>query len=184
MQKITQRIPLRFKVLVIPIVLLTVIATAGFEMMRADVAEAVSATVKAEVEIEAEEVSIVNALLAEAKNYLGTPYNYGGKSPAGFDCSGFTYFIFDKFDIEIPRSSRNQVSAGNEVPYEEAQPGDLIVFTGTDASTGRAGHVGIVVENEGGISFIHSSSNGGVKVSEVEGTGYQKRFLQVRRVIE
>ena len=124
-------------------------------------------------------------LLDEAYKHLGTPYKAAGKTPAGFDCSGFTYYVFRQFDIQLPRSSKGQINAGVEVPIEEAQQGDLIIFTGTDHSTGLPGHVGIVVTNNAGdISFIHSSSsrkNNGIIVTEMNDY-YRKRFLQVRRV--
>ncbi len=70
------------------------------------------------------------------------------------------------------------------VSRQEAQPGDLVIFTGTNASVREPGHVGIVVSQPGSvISFVHASSNGGVKVSEVEGTRYDVRFLEIRRVL-
>lgn len=79
-----------------------------------------------------------------------------------------------------------QSTDGYSVPKEEARKGDLIVFTGTNPRVRTPGHVGIVLSDAGEepISFVHASSNGGVKVSEVETTGYNDRFLQVRRVLE
>ncbi|WP_025605894.1 C40 family peptidase [Pontibacter actiniarum] len=119
-----------------------------------------------------------------AMSLLGSPYVYAGISQNGFDCSGFTTHVFQEYDVAIPHSSRMQAEEGREVPREQAKPGDLVIFTGTNPDLRRPGHVGIVISQPGDtISFVHSSSNGGVKVSQVEGSRYNLRFLEVRRVL-
>ncbi|MEX0968312.1 MAG: C40 family peptidase [Bacteroidia bacterium] len=129
-----------------------------------------------------------DSIIAYAETFLGTGYLYGSSNRKGFDCSGFTHFIYNEFDITIPRSSKYQAGAGVPVPYSEARKGDLIIFTGTNAQVRQPGHVGIVVSRtDTQLTFIHASSSqkeSGVKISEVEGTGYKDRFLEVRRVIE
>ena len=75
-----------------------------------------------------------NAIVDIAFRYVGTPYVYGGASPAGFDCSGFTWYVFQQVGINIPRSSGAQASAGTVVSAAEARPGDLVWWPG---------HVGI-----------------------------------------
>ncbi|WP_230976506.1 C40 family peptidase [Georgenia wutianyii] len=75
-----------------------------------------------------------NAIVDIAFRYVGTPYVYGGSSPAGFDCSGFTWYVFQQVGINIPRSSGAQASAGTVVSAAEARPGDLVWWPG---------HVGI-----------------------------------------
>ncbi|WP_299708352.1 C40 family peptidase [uncultured Pontibacter sp.] len=125
-----------------------------------------------------------DTLIAYALSLIGTPYVYGGTTSGGFDCSGFTSHVFQEFDVPITRSSTTQSQDGIPVDREEARPGDLVVFTGTNPDVREPGHVGIVISEPGDvISFVHSSSNGGVKVSQVEGTGYEIRFLGIRRVI-
>ncbi|GAB3815869.1 hypothetical protein GCM10028895_10490 [Pontibacter rugosus] len=105
-------------------------------------------------------------------------------SKTGFDCSGFTTFIFDKYNFKIPHSSRLQAQEGQQVLRAKSRPGDLVIFTGTNPSVRRPGHVGIVISEPGDtIEFVHASSNGGVKISKVEGTRYDTRFLEVRRVL-
>ncbi|MEZ4884523.1 MAG: NlpC/P60 family protein [Chitinophagales bacterium] len=131
----------------------------------------------------------VNDLLEFAEKHLGTPYHYGGYSPKGFDCSGFTYYCYQQQGIQIPRSSREQINAGIEIPYEQAREGDLIVFTGTNVKKREPGHVGIVISNNSeGLTFIHASSSkkrNGVVYNTIpveEESFYKDRFLQIRRV--
>lgn len=123
-------------------------------------------------------------LIAYAVSLIGSPYIYGGTSSRGFDCSGFTSHVFQEFGIPVTRSSTTQSQDGIPVEREEAQAGDLVVFTGTNPGVREPGHVGIVISEPGDtITFVHSSSNGGVKISQVEGTGYERRFLGIRRVM-
>jgi cell wall-associated NlpC family hydrolase len=125
-----------------------------------------------------------DSLIAYALSLIGSPYVYGGTSNNGFDCSGFTSHVFQEFGVPVTRSSTTQSQDGEPVDRDEAQPGDLVVFTGTNPNVREPGHVGIVISEPGDtITFVHSSSNGGVKISQVEGSGYEKRFLGIRRVM-
>lgn len=65
-----------------------------------------------------------------AFRYVGTPYAYGGASPSGFDCSGFTWYVFQQAGISIPRSSSAQRNAGTHISASEARPGDLVWWPG------------------------------------------------------
>ncbi|WP_454860020.1 C40 family peptidase [Promicromonospora soli] len=67
-----------------------------------------------------------SAVVSVAMRYLGVPYLWGGSTPAGFDCSGFTSYVFAQVGINLPRTSSEQRYAGTEVPMSQAQPGDLL----------------------------------------------------------
>ncbi|MCL1799835.1 MAG: C40 family peptidase [Promicromonosporaceae bacterium] len=92
--------------------------------------------------------AVGNEVLEIAARYVGSPYRWGGTSPAGFDCSGFTQYVFGQLGINLPRSSGAQRHAGTVVSREEAQPGDLVWWPG---------HVGIFAE---GNTFIDSAGPG------------------------
>ncbi len=118
-------------------------------------------------------------IIAYAKQYLGYKYTSGGATPArGFDCSGFTTYIFKHFGISLSRTSKGQGSNGIQVSQGELQVGDIICFSASRGSK-SIGHVGIYV---GGGKFIHSAnSRQGVIISNVSGDGYY--FVIARRVI-
>ncbi|GAB2871467.1 hypothetical protein GCM10027044_37160 [Hymenobacter ruber] len=119
----------------------------------------------------------------------GTPYVYAGTSPlTGFDCSGFIMYTFAHFGVPVPHSTALLIDVGRPVARAEAQPGDIVVFTGTAATSTTPGHAGIVISNRGELPlrFVHASSSRRepfVKVSQVENSDYERRFMQVRRVL-
>lgn len=126
-------------------------------------------------------------VVAFAQTLKGIPYQYASCTPeSGFDCSGFVYYVFKHFNMEVPRSSRDFTNIGKEVDRREAKPGDLILFTGTDSSVREVGHMGIVVNNTGdSLNFIHSSSGqaNGVTMTPLN-RYYQGRFMKVIRVFQ
>ena len=109
-----------------------------------------------------------NAIVDYAYKFLGTPYQWGGTTPSGFDCSGFTQYVFkNAAGVSLPRTTYDQINVGVAVSYNDLQPGDL-VFPHT-------GHVGIYV---GGGQMIHAPSTGDVvKVSSVY------KFYTARRIL-
>ncbi|MDO7852159.1 C40 family peptidase [Hymenobacter convexus] len=119
----------------------------------------------------------------------GTPYVYAGTSPlTGFDCSGFIMYTFAHFGVAVPHSTALLIDVGQPVARAEAQPGDIVVFTGTASTSTTPGHAGIVISRRGEVPlrFVHASSSRRehyVKVSQVEDSDYERRFLQVRRVL-
>ena len=107
---------------------------------------------------------------------------------AGSIVRGFLKFVYGHFGLDVPHSTALLISTGRPVPRAEARPGDLVVFTGTAKTSVTPGHAGIVVSAGpgGALRFVHSSSarrESGVKVSQVEGSDYERRFLEVRRVL-
>jgi len=120
-----------------------------------------------------------------AQTLIGIPYKYASTDPGqGFDCSGFITYVFNHFDIGVPRSSVEFTNVPFEVPLKEAKPGDLILFTGTDSTIRMVGHMGIIVSHDiDKISFIHSSSGKayGVTITPLNDY-YMGRFVKLIRV--
>ncbi len=121
-----------------------------------------------------------------ARKYLGTPYVYGSKGPRSFDCSGFTSYIFRKFDIKLSPDSRAQATQGRRVSVQDIRPGDLLFFSGR-AGGSRVGHVAMAVDvnDDGSIKFIHASTRKGVTYNNYPNDAYYRQhFLHARRVLE
>jgi cell wall-associated NlpC family hydrolase len=128
------------------------------------------------------------SLVEFARSLIGTKYCYGSCTPrSGLDCSGFVHYVFAQSGLMLPRSSYLMADTGVEIDLNDCKKGDLIFFTGTDASSKKVGHVGIIITDKGEpIEFIHSSSgskNNGVIITGMNSAHYQKRFLKVKRVL-
>lgn len=120
-----------------------------------------------------------------SKTLIGVPYKYASTDPKnGFDCSGFITYVFNNFGIIVPRSSIDFTEVGKEVVMEQAKPGDLVLFTGTDSTERFVGHMGIVVTNDKGqISFIHSTSGKAYGVTITPLNSYYKgRYMKTIRI--
>ena len=116
-----------------------------------------------------------SAIVKSAKKYIGTPYRYGGKSPAGFDCSGFTGFIRKEHGISLGANSRIQAKQVQKIPLRKAKPGDLIFFS----NRGKINHVAIVQSKQKGELFvIHSTSSSGVRVDEIMKSKYWRKRIK------
>ena len=119
-------------------------------------------------------------IVAAAKQYLGTRYVYGGSSPSGFDCSGFTMYIYGKFGYSLPHSATSQWQSGLGTKIwgiNALQAGDLVFFCDPSRSNGKAcSHAGIYIGNG---QFIHSSSSssGGVIISDLTSGYYNNYFV-------
>ena len=105
-------------------------------------------------------------------------------SPRGFDCSGFTSYVFKRFGIELDRSSRGQIFDGVRVKKNDLQPGDLVFFQG-HSGRGGVGHVGIVtkVNDDNTFHFIHSACSSGVTESKNTESYYSRRYVGACRVL-
>lgn len=98
-----------------------------------------------------------------AIEYLNTPYLWGGKSPFGIDCSGFTQIVYRFFAINLPRDAYQQAELGLTIEFDEKLPGDLAFFSNEN---GKIIHVGIVLENN---QIIHAS--GQVRIDTITASG-------------
>jgi peptidoglycan DL-endopeptidase CwlO len=112
-------------------------------------------------------------VVAIAMRYLGVPYRWGGASPStGFDCSGFTMYVYAQVGIALPHYTGSQYAMGVPVPRSQLQPGDLVFFDGL-------GHEGLYVGNN---QFIHAPHTGDVvKISSISGW-YASTYVGARRV--
>jgi cell wall-associated NlpC family hydrolase len=109
---------------------------------------------------------------------IGIDYDYGGTSTSGFDCSGFTGYVFKKLGLDLPRSSRDQFVIGKKVAREDLRAGDLVFFNTNGKSVS---HVGIYVGNN---KFAHSSTSKGVTITCLSDSYYVDRYLGARRVMD
>ncbi len=131
--------------------------------------------------------SLEDSIVMVAKSQLGVKYKWAtSQENVSFDCTGFTSYVYQKNNITVPRTSKNYIYVGEEIPLQECKKGDCIIFSGTKPGDKTPGHVGIVIENnENGLKFIHCSSSKkhfGVVITDYYSSGYPKRFLSVRRI--
>ena len=118
------------------------------------------------------------AIAALARSFIGTPYRNGGTDPGGFDCSGFTQYVFAQFGTALPRAVQEQATAGDRVDRHDLRAGDLVFF----AIDGRTvSHVGSAV---GADRFVHAPSSRGSVREESLGVAYwRERYATARRVV-
>ncbi|WP_340020711.1 C40 family peptidase [Paenibacillus sp. FSL K6-1096] len=108
---------------------------------------------------------------------IGTKYVSGGTTTNGFDCSGFTMYVFDKIGINLPHQSGSQYQMGSAVSRDELRAGDLVFFN----TNGRGvSHVGIYV---GDGDFAHASSSRGVTISSLSDSYYVNRYIGAKRIM-
>lgn len=120
------------------------------------------------------------SILRTARSLIGAPYKWGGDHPKkGFDCSGFTWFIYRQHGVNIPRVSWQQFGVGRTISYADLRPGDLMFYK-IDKS-GKSLHVGILTDRG---TFIHAPSSGkSVMESSLNNTWWRDRYIGARRVL-
>jgi cell wall-associated NlpC family hydrolase len=119
-----------------------------------------------------------NALVDTALALLGTPYRDGGSDPDGFDCSGFTQWVYARNGFALPRETREQFRRGVAIRPEDVVAGDLVFFTTVAPG---ASHVAIALDAD---RFVHApSSRGVVRVERRSSAYWQRRFIGARRVV-
>lgn len=133
--------------------------------------------------------SLRDSIITEATRHIGKKYQYAGKGPKRFDCSGFTGYVFRQFGYELYASSASQYLQGEKTKLENARKGDLIFFKGSNSKSKGVGHVGIIYDvNPDGknttLQFIHASVNKGITIDNYpESDYYRIRFIGIRRII-
>lgn len=124
----------------------------------------------------------VDAVIAYSKSFLGTPYVFGGDSPSdgGFDCSGFTKYVYGNYGYSLNRLSKDQALNGTYVARSDLQPGDLIFYS--FEGNGVISHVGIYLGNG---QMINSPKTGDVvKITNVTTSYWTSRYVTARRIIK
>lgn len=119
-------------------------------------------------------INIINT----AKKFIGGKYVFGGSTPAGFDCSGFTQYVYKQVGVNIPRATTSQATAGTRLSKSELQPGDLLIFS----NTYKAGpsHAGIYL---GDGQFVHAANpSKGIRLDNINSGYYNGKFSYGRRV--
>ncbi len=117
-----------------------------------------------------------SSVVATARQYVGCKYVYGGTTPSGFDCSGFTSYVYKKFGVNLSRTAAGQYGNGTAVSRSQLQPGDLVMF-------GKSGisHVAIYA---GGGTIVHAAnSKSGVRTDSLNSRYYNKNYVGARRVL-
>ncbi len=117
-----------------------------------------------------------NTVVATAQQYIGCKYVYGGTSPSGFDCSGFTSYVYKAHGVSLSRTAAGQYGNGVAVSRSDLKPGDLVMF-------GKSGitHVAIYV---GGGKIVHAAnSSRGVTTDTINSGYYNKNYVGARRVM-
>ncbi|WFD11067.1 C40 family peptidase [Tepidibacter hydrothermalis] len=122
--------------------------------------------------------SIKNNVIDFSKKYLNVPYVWGGNTPKGFDCSGFTKYVMKHFGIDINRVSKDQAKNGKFIPKKELKTGDLVFF---DTKGNGVSHVGMYIGDD---KFIHASSKyKKVVISPLNEGYYSETYVTGRRVL-
>lgn len=120
---------------------------------------------------------IETRILEEYRQWQGTRHRLGGTGSKGIDCSGFVREVYrDVFNIDLPRTTKEQVKRGKSVAFSELQPGDLVFFKPPTYPR----HVGIFLSKS---EFVHASKNNGVTVSKIDANYWGKYFWTARRIL-
>ena len=127
-----------------------------------------------------EAMELKGQIVSLSKKYQGVPYVYGGTTPKGFDCSGFTQYVFREAGISINRTAKTQLQNTVIISKEDLQPGDLVIFSNTGSDGGFASHTSIYIGNG---KIIHASSTKGIVIADLNASYFVQHYQCARRVI-
>jgi cell wall-associated NlpC family hydrolase len=116
-----------------------------------------------------------DAMVQYAVSLLGRPYKSAGKGPDAFDCSGFVYYVYKRFDINLPYTTDDLVRVGSQVPRENVLAGDLVIF-----NVKKSYHIGIMMNQS---EFVHASSSKGVAIGNIDSFYWRRGLSHFRRVL-
>jgi cell wall-associated NlpC family hydrolase len=141
-------------------------------------------TVDTSISSQSSESSLLAAQMVNfSKQYIGTPYVYGGTSlTSGVDCSGFTMSVYKAFGVNINRTSRDQYTQGTTVAFDELLPGDLVFFN--TGGNSQISHVGMYI---GDNKYIHSTDGGnvnGVMISDITSNYARSTYVGAKRILQ
>ncbi len=126
----------------------------------------------------------VSAVISTAKSYLGTPYQWGGNTKSGIDCSGLIHHSYKTIGIKLPRTAKEQSKVGQKKGWQGIKPGDVVYFK-FKSKKGKWWHSGMITSvSSDQIKFIHASSSRGVVESNLMSDYYKKNVKNFRRVIK
>lgn len=124
------------------------------------------------------DASQASALIATAKKYIGVPYQFGGTTPKGFDCSGYLQYVFAKHGMQIPRLADEQYYLGTPTKNKsQLVPGDLVFFSTYEDGVS---HCGIYLGND---NFIHASSSRGIRIDKLSDSYWQPRYVGGKHIV-
>ncbi|PWG06617.1 C40 family peptidase [Polaribacter aquimarinus] len=128
-------------------------------------------------------VTKADKIIANAMQYKGVRYKFGGTTKRGMDCSGVVYVAYGSQNIQLPRISRDMAKKGRKISLNKVKKGDLVFFR-TSKRRRRINHVGLVVSNKKGqIRFIHATSSRGVIISLISEKYWKNAFVKATTVL-
>lgn len=126
----------------------------------------------------------IAVVMQTASSMKGTPYRYGGRSPKGFDCSGFAWYCYHRAGLTIPTTTDLQRKSGDKVArslkFSKLKEGDLLFFK-INKFFGRPNHVGIYAGHN---HMIHASPSRGIVLEDLDNHYWKKHFVYARRIVE